>query len=213
MKLKTILSTALLAAVTASASALTWMDRLPESGNGPLDFLNEKYGRYDNSYDYSFSGVFNIIDAGFDPSMHVVNSIKVDFFFADDDPRTRYSRGDAGEKVDIYVGADSVNGEQKIGNNIEVDGSHYNAPYNYDKVSFDVTNTFGILDDMSNGYLRFRVKLDPYLSDYRNSREDTWLKIAKVTVEGSKVPDAGSTLTIFGIGLLSIVGLRRRFSK
>lgn len=206
MKLKKLLAAAVLLGVSASASAITWMDRFPESGNGPLDFLNEQYGHNDSSYDYTYSNVFNILDAGFDPSMHVITSIKVDFFFSDDGQ-------DGAEKVDIFVGSDNVNGEVRIANDVEVDGSHDNAPYSYDKRSYDITNVSGILDDMSNGYLRFRVTLDPFLSDRCNDREDTWLKIVKLTVEGEKVPDAVSSLSILGIGLLGLVGLRRRLAK
>jgi len=196
------------AANISQASALNcWED---SAGAAPLDFLYEAY-RTNNSADYSYSGTWDITDGvgGFNPATDMINAITVWFSFADDG-------NDDSEYVDISVGGNTY------WNDLEVDGSHQNAPYSYDTVmkSFDLNADSGIFSDLqSDGKLGYSVVIQELLSDSWYDREDTYLKVAKIRACGApaptprSVPDGGSTLLALGAGLLGLGGVRRFLFK
>jgi hypothetical protein len=190
------------AANSSHATTLNcWED---SAGAAPLDFLYEAY-RYDNSADYSYSGTWDITDSGFNSAIHEINAITVWFSFADDE-------SDTGEYVDISVGGNNY------WSDLEVDGSHDNAPTSYDTVmkSFDLNADSDIFSDLqSDGKLSYSVVIQELLSDYGNDREDTYLKVAKIKACGAptSVPDGGSTFLAFGLGLLGLGGVRRFLFK
>ncbi len=205
MKIKQLLWTAaavLALSNTVSASAITWVDRDPDSGNGPLEFLSENGTTV-------FSSTFNIIPAGFIPGTHLVDTINVKFAFSDDnsDSQTEY--------VDITVGG------FKIWNDLEVDGTHANAPTSYEWFSQGLSGNLSILGDINaDGVLAYSVKIQN-LSNSWSGTEDTYLKIAELTAggdfkprtTGTPVPDGGATLGLFGLGLLGLGAIRRKFGQ
>ncbi len=230
--MKKLLATFCLLGVSASASAITWTDWK----SGPVRLSEDgKYGKK------SYSNVFNINKAGYDSSVHEITGIKLDFWFADDyrDYRTgvdidykKYTKYGWNivirelEEVDIFVGSNKVNGVFDVVLDEEVNGYH---PYpTYDHLgSYDVTGLGGgaILDDMKNGYLRFKVAInDNYDSGWDvdhqtktktyTKKEDTYFKKAKLTVYGREiqVPDGGQTFVLLGVALFGIAGLRRKLS-
>ena len=181
----------------ANASLITWVDRNPDSGNGPLQFLSETGTE-------SYSSFFDITTAGFVPGTHSATSIDVKFAFADDE-------NDDAETVDIFLGG------IKIWNNEEVDGDHSSAPTSYDWVSGSLTGNLTLLGDLNaDGKLAYTVTIQ----DGARNRADTWLKIAELTATGSlipstngnPVPDGGATLGLFGLGLFGLGAIRRKLS-
>ena len=211
MKLKNLTAAFALLGLTVSASAITWVDRDPDSGNGPLDFLYESYPNDGVGSDYTYYGNFNIAQDGYNQSKHEITGIWADFAFSDDN----LNQGDYGndrdwrEEVDIYMGSNSVLGEVKIANDLEVDGSNSS----YDWHSFDLSSNAKILGDLQNGYINYRIRLDPNYSDWHKGREDTYLRIAKIEVHGREVPDSGTTLSLLAFTLLGFVGLKRRLKN
>lgn len=186
------LATAMLTASPASA-AIVWQDRDPNSGNGPLDFLYE-------GGDWIHESDFNILIDGFKPAEHYISKIQVSFYFADD-------QNDDSEYVDVVLG------NQTLWNNAEVDGNHSNAPSSFHKLSMDVTGVSPIFDQLSTyGTIDYKVTIQNLLN-WRYDREDTYLKIAHLEVEGGykKVPDAGATVALMGLGLLGLAAARKRF--
>ena len=130
MKIKQLVWTAaavLALSNTVSASAITWVDRDPDSGNGPLQFLSENGTTV-------FSSTFDITPAGFIPGTHLVDTINVKFAFSDDNSDSQ------SEYVDIFVGGFN------IWNDLEVDGTHANAPTSYEWFSQGLTGNISILN-------------------------------------------------------------------
>lgn len=203
MKIKQLVWTAaavLALSNTVSASAITWVDRDPDSGNGPLQFLSEN----DTTV---FTSTFNIIPAGFIPGTHLVDTINVKFAFSDDDSDTQT------EYVDITVGGFN------IWNDLEVDGTHANAPTSYEWFSQGLSGNLSILGDINaDGILAYSVRIQNLSTSWR--AEDTYLKIAELTAggdvkprtTGTPVPDGGATLGLFGLGLLGLGAIRRKMS-
>ena len=75
MKIKQLVWTAaavLALSNTVSASAITWVDRDPDSGNGPLQFLSENGTTV-------FTSTFDITPAGFIPGTHLVDQCEIRF--------------------------------------------------------------------------------------------------------------------------------------
>lgn len=180
---------------TASASALTltWEDRDPDTGAGPLKFLSE--------WNTTYTSTFNLTNIAqpYDPNTMVITSAKVYFAFADDS-----KSGDAEEKVNIYLdGVSIVSG-------LEVNGLH---PYSsYAWYDFSVTGA-ALLSLQDDGILDYKVKLKN-----TNGTNDTYLKIAKLEAEGHlipppSVPDHGSVAGLLGGSLLGLAVLRRRLRR
>ncbi|MES2466987.1 MAG: VPDSG-CTERM sorting domain-containing protein [Verrucomicrobiota bacterium] len=204
MKIKQLVWTAaavLALSNIASASAITWVDRDPDSGNGPLQFLSENGTTV-------FTSTFNIIPAGFIPGSHLVDTINVKFAFSDDDSDTQ------NEYVDITVGG------FKIWNDLEVDGTHVSAPTSYEWFSQGLSGNMSILGDINaDGILAYSVTIQNLSTSWR--AEDTYLKIAELTAggdfkprtTGTPVPDGGATLGLFGVGLLGLGAIRRKLRK
>lgn len=205
MKIKQLVWTAaavLALSNIASASAITWVDRDPDSGNGPLQFLSENGTTV-------FSSTFNIIPAGFIPGTHLVDTINVKFAFSDDDSDSQT------EYVDITVGGFN------IWNDLEVDGTHVNAPTSYEWFSQGLSGNMSILGDINaDGILAYSVTIQNLDTSRRSYTEDTYLKIAELTAggdfkprtTGTPVPDGGATLGLFGLGLLGLGAVRRKLS-
>ncbi|MEZ5276870.1 MAG: VPDSG-CTERM sorting domain-containing protein [Opitutaceae bacterium] len=187
------IATVLFALHSQALALLTWKDYdgFKKTGTA-LDFLNEPYGSGDTTYDLGFQGSFNILNDGFDPLAHFITGAKVGFSFADDG-------NDAGEWVDITL--DST----KIWNDLEVDGSH--PATNFDWHVKDISGIGILMGSLqADGKLAYTVRLQQKLSDSSHSREDVYLKEAKLVAWGDvrRVPDSGTTLLLLGLGLLSI---------
>jgi hypothetical protein len=182
----------------ANASLLTWVDRNPDTGNGPLQFLSENGTK-------SYSSFFDITTAGFVPGTHSAGSIDVKFAFADD------QFFDVAETVDITFGG------LLIWDDEQVDGTFLFAPTYYDWVSGSLTVNLALLGDLNaDGKLAYTVTIQ----DSNRGTADTWLKIAELTAAGSlvpgnngnAVPDGGATLGLFGLGLLGLGAICRKLS-
>lgn len=192
----------------ANAALITWVDRNPSTGNGPIVLLSENGTT-------SYSSFFDIttLDAGPTPFIagtHQATTIDVRFAFADDD-------SDDAESVDIFLGSIVL----PIWNNEQVDGNHSNAPTNYDWVSGSLTGNLTLLGDLNaDGKLAYTVTIQNLDTSRRSDTEDTWLKIAELTATGDRkpgnngnpVPDGGATLGLFGLGLLGLGAIRRKLS-
>ncbi len=209
MKIKQLLWTAatvLALSNTVSASAITWVDRDPDSGNGPLQFLSENGTTV-------FSSTFDITTAGFIPGTHLVDTINVKFAFSDDnsDSQTEY--------VDIFLGSGLT--KTKIWDNLEVDGTHTNAPTSYEWFSQNLSGNLLLLGDLNaDGIIAYKVTIQNLDTSWCSNTEDTYLKIAQLTATGNlkprttgtPVPDGGATLGLFGLGLLGLGAIRRKLS-
>jgi hypothetical protein len=187
-----------------------------------LDFLEEKWGNSDSSYDLSYSGTWNITTAGYNPIIHDIDAITVWFAFADDSPGNfegaeTGNGGDAAENVDISLGGNT------IWDDLEVDGRHPASTYTYYSMVLNPLTHFAIFNDLSSdGKLGYTVTIQELLPDtgYASQNlEDTYLKVAKLEAcftpvpETRKVPDNGSTFIAFGLGLLGLGGVRRFLIK
>jgi len=147
----------------------------------------------------SHTGQFKItapVDT-YDPTMHYITSAKVGFSFSDG-----YKYGDYGyEYVDVWI--DST----QIFDHVEVDGTH---KYGFHWIWKDLNGT--LITDLQDGILNYTVKVEK-TSDGKNN--DVWLKQAKLKAWGEKrpVPDSGSSAILFGLGMISLFGMSRRFRK
>ena len=195
MKLLRLVSLATVVLVfTGTASAIKWVDRQPDSGYGPLQYLNE-YGTT------VFEGDFDITKDGFKPGVHWIEDIFVRFWFADD-----HWGNETYEYVDIYVGG------VKLWDNYEFDGNHSSPPSSYDDVKKKVTDYKVIYDDLADdGIVSYKVEIQSEKPSHKGA-EDGWLKIVKLKAKGhmKQVPDSGSTLAIMGLGLIGLFLARRK---
>jgi hypothetical protein len=205
------------AANLCKAAPITWEDT--DSGS-PLDFLEEKWGSYDNSYDLSYSGTWNILNAGFNPASDTIDAITVWFAFADDSPGNfegaeTSNGGDAPEYVDISLGG------TKIWDDLEVDGRHPASTYTYYSMVLNPLSHFTVFNDLAtDGKLGYSVVIQDLFADTGSQSlnlEDTYLKVAKIqacsTPTPKSVPDGGSTFLAFGAGLIGLGGVRRFLIK
>ena len=176
-----------------SAGAISWVDRDPDVGVGPLRYLSI------NGIT-TYSSTFDITTAGFIPGQFIIDSVNVKFAFADD-------TSDAEEYVDIFLGG------VKIWDDLEVDGSHNNAPVSYEWFTQGVFGNATIMGDLNaDGILNYSVTVQNIGS------RDTYLKIAEMTVTGDPkrtttgqpVPDGGATLALLGASLMGLGALRRK---
>ena len=108
-----------------------------------------------------------------------------------------------------------------IWNDLEVDGTHANAPTSYEWFSQGLTGNISILGDINaDGILAYSVTIQNLDTSRRSYTEDTYLKIAELTAggdlkprtTGTPVPDGGATLGLFGLGLLGLGAVRRKLS-
>ena len=178
----------------ASAGAISWVDRDPDTTMGPLQYLSV-------SGTSTYSSTFDITTAGFIPGQFIIDSINVKFAFADD-------ASDSDEFVDIVLGG------VKIWDDLEVDGTHANAPVSYEWFSQSVFGNATILGDLnSDGILNYSVTVQNL-----SGSKDTYLKIAELTVTGDPkrtttgqpVPDGGATLALLGAALMGLGAIRRK---
>jgi len=173
-------------ALANSSSAITWMDRDPDSGSGPLKLLTESSTTY--------SSDFNILINGFNPATMLVQSATVKFAFADDDTNDPY------EYVNIYL--DNI----LLQANLEVDGTHPISSFAW--YQFSVTGAH--LASLQDGILDYKVVLQN-----TRGKNDTYLKIAQLNATGTtrSVPDNGASVTLFALGLVGLLSLRQRLSR
>ena len=182
MKLRLLFATVAVSFVLASSSsAITWVDRDPDSGSGPLKFLTESSKTY--------SSTFNILEKGYNPATMLVQSATVKFAFADD------STNDPEEYVNIYLD------NTLLVANLEVDGTHPLSSYAW--YQFSVTGAH--LASLQDGILDYKVKLQN-----TSGTNDTYLKITQLDATGTtrSVPDHGSAIPLFALGLVSLASLR-----
>src|SRR5690606_818226 len=102
---------------------------------------------------------FNLTLDGFDPDTMQIDTATAWFAFADDNGGDSYE-----EYVDISIEGVTVVDDE------EVDGTHYNAPNNYDWV--EVSLSQALIDNLQeDGKLSFLVQLS-----YTSWKKDTYLK-------------------------------------
>lgn len=202
---------------TGQAAMMVWEDGFSGS---PLDFLHEKWGSYDSSYDRNYSNTWDITTDGYNPLVNSIDGIQVWFAFADDRPGNfdgaeTGDGGDAPEHVDISLGG------TRIWDDLEVDGAHPYSNYAFYTMVLDPTLHASIFSDLSSdGRLGFNVELQELLSDSGDSskyQEDTYIKVANIRAwqdepNQHKVPDGGTTLVLLGASLAGMAGLRRLLS-
>ncbi len=202
--LKNLLAVTALVGLTSSASAIMSFEQ-QISGN-PLDTLSANGdSQYTNSWTNITSGG-NLLQTWLaaNPTYEIVSAV-VKFGFADDsDYSYEYAKAWVQGKF-VDLGGDQ-NGDLAT----EVDGSHQSG---WDYHSGDVDSAdFGGLED---GVVEFKVKAN---------QGDFYLKTAKITVNVDKkstpppppttrVPDAGSSIALLGLGLIGLAAIRRRFVK
>lgn len=204
MKLTQVLPAALLLiafSTAATAGSLTWVDRDPGSGSDPQLL---RISRTE-----TFQSTFNIAADGFNPGIHIIDSINAMFAFSDDaDSRdgTSGSRDDV-EFVDVSVGG------FKIWDDLQVDGDHDNSPSSYHWVNQDLFGYTSILSDLSSdGIVSYSITIQ------NRGSKDTYLKVAQLTATGDlktttpkkSVPDGGTTVGLFGVVLLGLGAIRRK---
>lgn len=131
----------------------------------------------------SYTGTFDLTADGYNPVVETITSAVAEFKFWD---------GFGDESVTVNMGGDlfsqgSFNGYATIGGG--------------------VINAWGILD--STGILSYTVTLTS------GRLTDVWLTNASLTAETAarSVPDAGATSILLGLGVLALIGAKRRFAS
>ena len=173
----------------AANPSYNYVDRDPDSGNGPLIFLS-------TSGTQSYSSTFQIFAPGFfNASTMEITAARVTFAFADD--------GDnSSEYVSVYL--DGATWQPTVGQ--EIDGNHNNSPASFDYYSQTYTKAsdYNFLQSLQDGILNYKVKV---------TSGDVYLKIAQLEatiVMRSSVPDAGTTLGLLAATLAGMMILKRR---
>jgi len=191
--LKKILSTTVPLLLAGSANALSFSDVDVDGNEGEPTY------QYMASWSTSnWDKTFNLLTAGFDPATMEIISATVSFAFAD----TKWDRADNKSWKKEY--ATIVVGGETLWNNIEVDGSHKNEPFNYDWYSKGLNSS--LIAQLQDGIIDYSVQA---------VSGDFYLKEASLTVEAerSQVSDTGATLAMLGVGVASLVVLRRQMMK
>ena len=201
--MKKLFLLSLTALLTSSSYALTWNFTTASVDEPPLKFLsgtngNAVYTSTSTSGGGNGPTQFNILGAGYNPASMVVTAATVTFWFADD-------ANDGGEQVDIYVNGTSVTGT-RIFQNLEVDGSH--PDINFAAYSANLQDFAGLIAGIQDGIMEYQVRL---LNGANGG--DTYLKVAGISATGSlkQVPDSGASVALFGLALLALGALRKRF--
>ncbi|MDQ8183330.1 VPDSG-CTERM sorting domain-containing protein [Pelagicoccus sp. SDUM812005] len=176
-----------------AAKALTFSDVDVDGNEGEPDYLYMS-----SSGTSSWNKTFNLLSAGFDPSSMRIVSAVVSFAFADDHNDRSDNKRWKKEYVTLSVGGETP------WSWLEVDGSHSNSPYSYDWYSTSLSAAS--LDDLQDGVIAYSVE-----AEYN----DFYLKEASLVaeVEMIKVPDAGATLGMLGLGIATVFILRRQMLK
>ena len=141
-----------------------------------------------NVFNPSYTGQFTL--AGYNPAAETITSASATFTFWDNSLWL-----DQGESLTVNMGGDLFSS-----------GSFSKTLYLGGTDS--VINAWGILD--STGVLSYTVSLTSgILTEF-------WLKNASLTVEATSrnsVPDAGATSILLGLGVIGILGAKRRFAS
>ncbi|MDQ8186032.1 VPDSG-CTERM sorting domain-containing protein [Pelagicoccus sp. SDUM812002] len=169
--------------VYASANAITYTDVDVDGNEG------EPHYQYLASWSFStWSKTFNLLSSGFDPTTMEILSATVSFAFADDE-------NDSWDYSKIVVGGEDLWNWQ------DVDGSHQ---YGYEW--FTTSLSSDVISKLQDGVIDYSVE-----AQYG----DFYLKEAKIDAEVGylKVPDAGATLGMLGLGVATLLILRRQMSK
>lgn len=217
-----LVTAALLGASSLSNATTIWT---VEHSDNPLDFLEE--GWSGSGGDLSYSSIWNLTSVGYSPATPGISGIEVWFAFADDQVVTKANKGpddlnhggDSEENVDVELGG------TKIWNDLEVDGSHANGFAYYNLILNPTTHSAIFADLAADGKLAYTVTLQDLLADYggyllnEKYREDTYLKVAGIKAwydapneEVPGVPDGGTTVSLMGLALLGLAGLRRKLA-
>ena len=138
-----------------------------------------------NAFNPSYTGQFTL--AGYNPASETITSANAVFTFWDNS-----SRFDQGESFTVTMAGDnlshgSFSGVLSLGDS--------------------VVNAWGILD--STGVLSYTVSLTS------NFGTEFWLTNANLTAQSTSrsVPDAGATALLLGLGVIGILGAKRRFAS
>jgi hypothetical protein len=215
MKFKTLAALFASCAFAGMSYGLSWTDTTTTI---PLDFLGKTGSHWEkinnqwvqvDDYDNSYAGTFNITDSpGWAPN--TVAGATVTFWFADDQPGSAAhpdtgSGSDAQEFVKILVN------NTEVVASLQVDGRHATqSELNSNPLAY--LNTFASytfnlspsqIAALQDGIISFEVQ---------RLSGDTYLKIASLTAWNAPatVPDAGATSALLGLGILSLVALRKR---
>jgi hypothetical protein len=146
---------------------------------------NNQADVYLNVANPSYTGQFTL--AGYNPAAETITSANAVFTFWDNSLRI-----DQGESLTVTMSGDdlshgSFSGFLTLGDNI--------------------VNAWGILD--STGVLSYTVSLtSAWYTEF-------WLTNASLTAETASrsVPDAGATAILLGLGVIGILGAKRRFAS
>jgi len=156
-----------------------------------------------NPYDFYPSTVTGWLDittgqgVNFNPATMTLTSAFVKFAFADTyDPTTPWFTGSDSELEYVTVKLDNVT----FLSGVEVDGTH--QAYDWTSASGALTGSF-LASLQTDGKLQYKVTV---------TSGDTWFKRARVDATGvyKRVPDAGSTVLLLGLGILGLAASRRK---
>lgn len=198
-----------------SAQTMIWEDVRTGS---PLDFLYESTFS-DRTSDLSYANTWSLLDKGYSAN-NPISGITVWFKFADDSPGNfegaeTANGGDVQEYVDISLG------NQKLWDNLEVDGRHPSTTYaSYSMVLDPVAHAAVFSDLMMDGKLSYTVALQD-MAKSSLGREDTYVKEAglrasftpKPKTTSNRVPDGGASLALLSISLAGLAGLRKSLKQ
>ncbi|MBK1875587.1 VPDSG-CTERM sorting domain-containing protein [Pelagicoccus mobilis] len=186
--------------LTVSASALSFTDVDVDGKEGEPDW--QYMANWNSSSGVkSWDKTFDLLGAGFDPEMMKVISATVSFAFSDDywkksDPLDKKNKDL--EKVRILVGGET------LWDDLEVDGYHSSTPLTFDWYSKSLSSN--IISQLQDGIVDYSVEA---------RYGDFYLKEASLTIEAERmsVPDTGATIAMLGLGVASLVILRRQMVK
>lgn len=184
--LKSISTLFLGATLAVSANALTFSDVDVDGNEG------EPHYQYMASWGFNaWNKTFNLLSSGFDPATMTILSATVSFAFADDG-------SDSWDYAKIVVGGSTLWNWQ------DVDGNHSNPPYSYEWFTTSLSSS--VISQLQDGIVDYSVQAQS---------GDFYLKEAKIVAEVGrlKVPDTGTTLGLLGLGIASIIALRRQMLK
>lgn len=178
----------------SSASALTFTDVDVDGNEG------EPNWQYMATWSTpTWAKTFNLLTAGFDPETMEIISASISFAFADDNGDRSDNKFRKLEYASILVGGET------LWNWIEVDGSHYNSPNSYDW--YNSSLSANLVSQLQDGVIDYSVEA---------KYGDFYLKEASLSVQAetrSQVSDTGTTLAMLGLGVASMVILRRQMAK
>lgn len=179
------LSVFLALAFAGSAHAVQYYDWDLDGGEGQPEWTF-----LDANGNSTWSTTFDLFATGYNPLVSEIISATVYFAFADNGDQ-------AWDYATITVGGIEMWSWQ------EVDGSHQNAPNNYDWYMADLSAAQ--VAELQDGSLDYRV--DAVSGNF-------YLKEAVLVAEGEtrriNVPDSGTTFAMLGLGTVVMLVLRRQ---